>query len=67
MGEELLVNEPRNEYMVDRLRAEIRALELRLVDLQLEHDVERSRAMVAEIMLCLISGITGYALGVWLA
>lgn len=61
------MNEPRMEYSGDRLRAEIRRLELRIIDLQLEHDIERSRALVAEIVLCVISGIVGYVMGNWLA
>lgn len=60
------MNERNMEYSGDRLRAEIRRLELKLIDQQLEHDIERSRAMIAEIVLCMISGMTGYALGVWL-
>lgn len=61
------MNEPRMEYSGDRLRAEIRRLELRVIDLQLEHDIERSRALVAEIVLCVTSGIVGYVMGSWLA
>ncbi len=63
--EGLLVTERRMEYSRDRLEAQIRQLEYKIIDLQLEHDIERSRAMVAEVVLCLLCGVLGYGLGVW--
>lgn len=57
----------RLEYSADRLRAEIRRLEAQITELQLERDAERSQLIVAEILLCVISGIAGYLLGLWAA
>jgi hypothetical protein len=64
--EGLLVTERRMEYSRDRLEAQIRQLEYKIIDLQLEHDAQRSRAMVAEVVLCILCGALGYGLGVWL-
>lgn len=51
------------EYSQDRLRAEIRQLKEQIFEMELEQDRKRSAAMVAEIMLCLITFILGYAIG----
>jgi hypothetical protein len=51
------------EYSQDRLRAEIRQLKEKIFEMELEQDKKRSAAMVAEIMLCLITFILGYAIG----
>ena len=51
------------EYSQDRLRAEIRQLKEQIFEMELEQDKKRSAAMVAEIMLCLITFILGYAIG----
>jgi len=64
--ERLLVSERYMEYSRDRLEAEIKRLELKIIDIQLEHDAERGRALVAEVALCVCFGLIGYGLGAWL-
>ena len=51
------------EYSQDRLRAEIRQLKEQIFEMELEQDKQRSATMVAEILLCLITFILGYAIG----
>lgn len=54
------------EYVKDRLNAEIKRLEYKIIDMQIQHEIERNRAMVSEILLCILCGVIGYGLGTWL-
>lgn len=52
-----------SEYLVDRLRKEIAALEAEVLELR-----ERSGIiMVAEVLLMVVCFLGGYAFGVWYA
>ena len=53
----------RYEYTQDRLRKRISDLETEIELLKSEYEKKSSAAMVAEIMLCLIVFVIGYAAG----
>ena len=51
------------EYSQDRLRAEIRGLEEKIKQMERERDELGDKVLVAEILLCLVMFISGFALG----
>lgn len=51
------------EYMVDRLNDQIERLRKEHIKMQQECDKQRTKAMIAEILLCVIVFILGYAIG----
>lgn len=52
------------EYMVDRLNDQIEMLRRENVKMRQECDSKQTKAIVAEILLCVMAFILGYALGV---
>lgn len=51
------------EYMVDRLNDQIEMLRRENVKMQQECDTKRTQTMIAEILLCVMTFILGYAIG----
>ena len=52
-----------NEYLVDRLRADITRLEQDIADL----NQQQGEIIVAEVVLAVICFFVGYAVGVWVS
>lgn len=53
------------EYTQDRLRKEIRDLEIELEKLKARHARERDSAIVAETIICIVMFFLGYVIGRW--
>lgn len=56
----------RFEYKQDRLNHQIAVLEEQIKEMERECDRQRTATMVAEIMLCVIAFVVGYAVGAML-
>ena len=54
------------EYMVDRLTDEIQMLRQENAKMQQECERQRTVTMIVEILLCVVTFIAGYAVGVML-
>lgn len=54
------------EYMVDRLHDELEALRNENAKMQQECERQRTITMIVEILLCVVTFIAGYAVGVML-
>lgn len=53
----------RMEYTQDKLRKEIADLKFEISQMELEQDKQNAATLVAEILLCLVMFISGFALG----
>ena len=54
------------EYMVDRLHDELETLRKENAKMQQECERQRTITMIVEILLCVVTFIAGYAVGVML-
>lgn len=54
------------EYMVDRLNDQIEMLRRENFKMKQECDTKRTQTMIAEILLCVMTFILGYAIGAML-
>lgn len=55
-----------HEYSQDRLNREIALLKVQIEGMQQECDKQRTATLVAEILLCVIAFVAGYAVGAML-
>lgn len=60
------MNIKKHEYSQDRLNREIATLKFELDRMQMEHDKQRSAALVAEIVICIIMFFGGFVVGKFL-